>query len=238
MNDLQMLAFGSGWGSQLLVGLGLTLELAILSFAIGTAIGLCAALGELSPVRPVASAFVSYGAVFRSVPELLVIFLIYYGGAFALGTVLHSLGIKAHVEVDAFWAGVASLSIIQGAYTSEVFRGAILAVPTGMIDAARSLGMSRFRTFWRIILPIALRYAFPGLCNMWMVVIKNTPFVSAIGLQDLIRAAGTAGQNTRQYFTFYMVVLIGYLGISGITLLVQSRLDRRLFRHTLPVARD
>jgi His/Glu/Gln/Arg/opine family amino acid ABC transporter permease subunit len=238
MSDLQILAFGSGWGDQLLFGLELTLELAVLSFVIGTAIGLAAALGELCPVKPVAVLVVGYGAVFRSVPELLVIFLVYYGGAFALGAGLHLIGIRTYVEVDAFSAGVASLSIIQGAYTSEVFRGAILAVPTGMIDAARSLGMSRFRTFRRITLPIALRYAFPGLCNMWMVVIKNTPFVSAIGLQDLIRVAGTAGQNTRQYFTFYMVVLISYLGIAGVTLLLQSQLDRRLFRHALRVAED
>ena len=236
MMDLQILAFGSGWGNQLLIGFGLTLELAVLSFVIGTAIGLGAALGELSRIKPVAAMFVAYGAVFRSVPELLVIFLIYYGGAFALGALLRAFGVGTYVEVNAFSAGVTSLSIIQGAYTSEVFRGAILAVPTGMIDAARSLGMSRFRTFRRIILPIALRYAFPGLCNMWMVVIKNTPFVSAIGLQDLIRAAGTAGQNTRQYFTFYMVVLVSYLSISGLTLFLQYRLDRRLFRHTLRVA--
>jgi His/Glu/Gln/Arg/opine family amino acid ABC transporter permease subunit len=237
MSDLQILALRSGWGDQLLFGLGLTLELAILSFIIGTAIGLGSALGELSRVRPVAALFVGYGAIFRSVPELLVIFLVYYGGAFALGAVLRLIGVRTYVEVDAFSAGVVSLSIIQGAYTSEVFRGAILAVPVGMIDAARSLGMSRRRTFRRITLPIALRYAFPGLCNMWMVVIKNTPFVSAIGLQDLIRAAGTAGQNTRQYFTFYLVVLIGYLCISGITLLLQSQLDRRLFRHALRVAK-
>jgi ABC-type arginine transport system permease subunit len=141
------------------------------------------------------------------------------------------LGGAEYVEVSAFWAGVAALGLIQGAYTSEIFKGAIRAVSRGAIEAARSLGMSRWRVFHLIALPIALRYAFPGICNMWMVVVKNTPFVSAIGLEDLVRAAGTAGENTKQFFTFYLAVLISYLVLSAISMLAQAAIDRRLFRH-------
>ena len=101
----------------------------------------------------------------------------------------------------------------------------------GDLEAARSLGMSRWRVFRLVALPIALRYAFPGICNMWMVVVKNTPFVSAIGLEDLVRAAGTAGENTKQFFTFYLAVLVSYLLLSAVSMLVQSAIDRRLFRH-------
>jgi His/Glu/Gln/Arg/opine family amino acid ABC transporter permease subunit len=231
MGGLSLLIGPAGWGHQLLGGLALTLELALLSFAIGSGLGLLAALGELSRMRPLALALEGYAAMLRSVPELLVIFLIYFGGSFAIGGILSLLGKHDYVEVSAFWAGTTALSLIQGAYTSEVFRGAILAVPWGLVEAARSLGMGPIATFRLVTLPIALRYAFPGLCNMWMVVIKNTPFVSAIGLQDLIRTAGTAGDNTKQFFVFYAAVLATYLALSGMTMAVQASLDRRLFRH-------
>lgn len=231
MDLASLFAFGSGWGDELLVGLGLTLRLAVLSFGVGTAIGLLAALGELYGGCILAGVLVAYGVVLRSVPELLVVFLFYFGGSFALDALLSLVGITTYVDVNAFWAGVAALSLIQGAYTSEVFRGAILAVPKGSVEAARSLGMSRFRVFRLVTLPIAVRYAFPGLCNMWMVVVKNTPFVSAIGLEDLIRAAGTAGENTKHFFTFYGAVLVGYLLLSGVTMLLQWGIDRRLFRY-------
>jgi len=236
MDWIALFAIGPGWGDELLVGLGLTLRLAILSFAFGTLLGLLAALGELYGGRFLSAVLVGYGVVLRSVPELLVVFLFFFGGSFALGALFSLVGFEGYVDVNAFWAGVAALSLIQGAYTSEVFRGAILAVPKGSIEAARSLGMGRLRAFQLVTLPIAVRYAFPGLCNMWMVVVKNTPFVSAIGLEDLIRAAGTAGENTKQFFSFYGAVLVGYLLLSGVTMAVQWAIDRRLFRHMAPVS--
>lgn len=234
MEAAALFAWGPGWGDELVLGLALTLKLAVLSFGIGTALGLAAALGELFGHRALATFLVGYGVVLRSVPELLVIFLFYFGGSFALGAVLSLVGIGAYVEVSAFSAGVAALGLIQGAYSSEVFRGAILAVPSGAIDAARSLGLGHLKTFGLVTFPIAFRYAFPGLCNLWMVVIKNTPFVSAIGLEDFIRAAGTAGENTKQFFTFYGAVLVGYLLLSGLTMAGQGSVRRRLFRHVAP----
>jgi octopine/nopaline transport system permease protein len=231
MDLASLFAVGPGWGDELLIGAGLTLKLAGLSFVFGSLIGLGAALGELHAPRPLAVLLGAYGVALRSVPELLVIFLFYFGGSFALGGLSALLGGAEYVEVSAFWAGVAALGLIQGAYTSEIFKGAIRAVSRGAIEAARSLGMSRWRVFHLIALPIALRYAFPGICNMWMVVVKNTPFVSAIGLEDLVRAAGTAGENTKQFFTFYLAVLISYLVLSAISMLAQAAIDRRLFRH-------
>lgn len=231
MNLWSLFAYGPGWGDELLLGATLTLKLAGLSFIAGSLLGLACAVGELQGGRLLARLLGGYGVVLRSVPELLVIFLFYFGGSFALGALLSLVGIDGYVEVNAFWAGVAALGLIQGAYTSEVFKGALLAVPRGAIEAARSLGMSRWHVFRRVTLPIAVRYAFPGLCNMWMVVVKNTPFVSAIGLEDLVRAAGTAGENTKQFFTFYLAVLIAYLLLSAVTMAVQQAIDRRLFRH-------
>lgn len=231
MDLASLFAYGPGWGDELLFGAILTLKLAGLSFVFGSLLGLFCALGELHGARPLSALLGAYGVVLRSVPELLVIFLFYFGGSFALGGLSSFLGFGDYVEVDAFWAGVAALGLIQGAYTSEIFKGAILAVPRGAIEAARSLGMGRWRVFRQVTLPIAIRYAFPGMFNMWMVVVKNTPFVSAIGLEDLVRAAGTAGENTKQFFTFYLAVLVSYLLLSAATMVVQFVIDRRLFRH-------
>lgn len=229
MGELRLFACGGGWGDELLRGFGLTIALSVVAFGSGTALGLATALGELSKRRPLSRFLTGYGAVIRSLPELLIIFLLYFGGSLALQTLLAPLGIEGYVEVSAFWAGAVALAMIQGAYASEVFRGAIIAVPRGLVEAGASLGLKRWMIFGRVTLPIAGRFAFPGLCNLWMVVIKNTSLVSAVGLEDLIGAAGTAGENTKHYFTFYFAVLVAYLLLSGVAMATQSRAERRLF---------
>lgn len=231
MIDFSLLALDGGWGWQMLAGLAVTLELAVLSYLFGTALGLLLALGILSGGR-VASGLIESGClVFRSVPELLIIFLFYYGSALALQAILAPFGIGWRIEIGPFTAGVIAISLIQAAYTSEIFRGAILAVPRGPQEAATALGLTPYQTFRIVVLPIAFRYAFPGLANMWLVVLKNTPLVSAIGLHDLIRAAGTAGQNTKQYFTFYVTVLAVYLVVSALSMAAQRAAERRVFRY-------
>jgi His/Glu/Gln/Arg/opine family amino acid ABC transporter permease subunit len=229
MGELPLFAYGGGWGDELLHGFGLTIALSVVAFGIGTALGLATAMGELSRLKPLSRFLQGYGAVIRSLPELLIIFLLYFGGSLALQALLAPLGIQGYVEVSAFWAGAIALAIIQGAYASEVFRGAIIAVPRGLVEAAASLGLKRWMIFIRVTLPIASRFAFPGLCNLWMVVIKNTSLVSAVGLEDLIGAAGSAGENTKHYFTFYFAVLVAYLLLSGLTMATQSRAQSRLF---------
>lgn len=231
MSLVELFAIGPGWGDELLRGFLVTLQIALLAYAGGTLLGLLAAFGELSSRRWLSLPLQAYAMVLRSVPELLVIFLFYYGGSFAVQGLLGLVGVDRAVDVDAFTAGTVALALIQGAYASEVFRGAILAVPSGAVEAARSLGLRRLQILRTVVVPLALRVALAGLVNLWMVVIKNTPFVSAIGLEDFIRAAGTAGQNTKQYFAFYLAVLLTYLAISAATMLVQSRLSDRLFRH-------
>lgn len=231
MTLAELFAVGPGWGDELLRGFAVTIEIAVLAYGGGTLLGLAAAFGELSTRRWLSLPLQAYAMVLRSVPELLVIFLFYYGGAFALQGLLGLAGIDAVVDIDAFTAGTVALALVQGAYASEVFRGAILAVPAGAVEAARSLGLRRVQILRTIVVPLALRTALAGLVNLWMVVIKNTPFVSAIGLEDFIRAAGTAGQNTKQYFAFYLAVLVTYLAVSGVTMVAQARLSGRLFRH-------
>lgn len=234
MFDLDLFAWGSGWGDELAYGLLLTFEAAVAAYALGLLIGLAAAYGELSRLRPLRWLAKGYGLVFRSVPELLIIFLFYYGGAFALRAALAPFGV-GRIDLSAFAAGVAALAMIQGAYASQIFRGAILAVPRGMVEAALSLGLHRWQVQLKVTLPLALRYAFAGLVNLWVNVIKTTPLLAAIGIEDFVRAADKAGQNTKAYFAFFLVILAVYLVISAATLWLQRRYADRLFRHLGPV---
>jgi His/Glu/Gln/Arg/opine family amino acid ABC transporter permease subunit len=220
-----------GWGDELLAGLWLTLRLGLTSVALGTGLGLAAALAELSRFTPLARLVAGYNLVMRSVPELLVIFLLYYGLSFLIMAALAPFGIDAFIEVSPFWAGALALSLIHAAYASEVFRGAFQVIPKGQIEAAQAFGMGRFLTFRRIKLPVALRLSLAGLANLLMATLKNTPLVSAIGLQDLIRVAGEAGQNTKLYFQFFMVSLSIYLAIAALMLVLQARAENRLFAH-------
>lgn len=231
MTLIELFALGPGWGDELLRGFIFTVKIAVIAYVGGTILGLVAALGELSPWRWLSAPLQGYAMVLRSLPELLVIFLFYYGASFALQGLLGIFGVERFIEVDAFAAGTLALALIQGAYASEVFRGAIVAVPRGAIEAAQSIGLHRLQILRTIVVPLATRYAFAGLVNLWMVVIKNTPFVSAIGLEDFIRAAGTAGQNTKKFFLFYFAVLLTYLAISAATMALQAYLSGRLFRH-------
>lgn len=220
-----------GWGDELLAGLWLTIRLGLAAVVLGTGLGLVSALAELSRFRPLARLVAAYNLVMRSVPELLVIFLLYYGLSFMIMGALAPFGIDGFIEVSPFWAGTLALSLIHAAYASEVFRGAFQVIPKGQIEAAQAFGMSRFLTFRRIKLPVALRLSIAGLANLLMGTLKNTPLVSAIGLQDLIRVAGEAGQNTKLYFQFFMASLSIYLVIAAVMLLLQSRAESRLFAH-------
>lgn len=226
-----LLAYGSGWGDELVRGLGLTLAIAILAYCFGTLFGFLAALGEISQSRALARLLTGYAAAMRSLPELLVIFFLYFGGGYLLGVILIPFGHAGFVEVSGFWSAVLALALVQGAYASEVFRGAILAVPRGLGEAAAALGLRPRQVTLTIVAPMALRYAFPGLANLWMVVIKNTPLVSVVGLEDFVRAAGTAGQNTKHYFLFYGTVIAVYLVLSAISMAAQARIEGRLTRN-------
>jgi polar amino acid transport system permease protein len=229
--DWSLLAYGPlGWGDELLSGLWLSLTLSVLSYIFGIMLGTFFGLVELRR-GIVPSLFSAYAAVMRSLPELLIILFVFFGLAAILNAGLASLQIPFNVTLNAFTAGVIALALVLGAYASEVAKGAIRAIPVGMGEAARALGLRRGQVLLTITLPLAARHAFPGLANLWMVVIKTTPFVSTIQLEEFIRAAGTAGQNTKHYFLFYGIAIVGYLLISGLSMWGQYAIETRLFRH-------
>lgn len=230
--ETALLAFGDdGWGDELALGFLITIALAITSYLIGTLIGLGLAVVGIGGNRLLRAVTGGYGVIFRSVPELLVLFLVYFGASIALTNLLKLFGLEITVSLNTFTAGVVALSMVHAAYSAEVFIGALRSVPTGLIEAASALGLSRRVAFFKVTLPVALRFAFPGLMNLWMVMIKNTPLVSAIGLPDLIGQASTAGENTKAYFLFFFVALAIYLCVSALSMVFQENGKRRLFRH-------
>ena len=221
----------TGWGDELLSGLWLTIRLSTASIILGTLLGLVTALGELSRFRAAANLLATYNLVMRSIPELLVIFLLYYGASSAIAAALSPFGFDSFIEVSPFWTGTLALGLIHAAYASEVFRGAFQALPKGQIEAALAFGMSSGRIFRRIKFPIAFRLSLAGLANLVMATLKSTPLVSAIGLQDLIRSAADAGQNTKFYLQFFIASLAVYLVMAALALSFQIRAESTLFVH-------
>ena len=214
-----------GYGWMLMDGLKVTLLVGVASLALSIVFGLIGAWGKLSASRAARRVAETYTIVIRGVPELVLILLIYYGSSTAFLRISEALGAKMRLDLDPFTSGVITLGFIYGAFTTEVFRGAYLAVPVGQIEAAKSTGMSRILMFRRIILPQMMRYALPGLGNIWRVLIKATALMSAIEADELVRKARIAAGATREPFTFYFAVLLIFLAITLVSMQVIRYLE-------------
>lgn len=207
-----VLSFGDkGFGDELLAGTAITVELALASLVLGMLLGLALAGAKLSRSLLLRSLAEGYALVIRGIPEFLVVLMIFFGSGQALRSLLGALGYHGYVEVSAFAAGTLALGLVFGAFSSEVFRGAFLAVPRGQIEAAVACGMTRWQVFRRVRLPQMWRFAIPGLGNLWMVLLKDTSLVSVIALDELLRWSNVAAETTRQPFTFYLAAAVIYL---------------------------
>ena len=214
-----------GYGWMLWQGLELTILVGLGAMAVALALGLIGAWGKLSRARAGRWAASTYTTVIRGVPELLLILLVYYGVPTLIQDIAEGAGYEIIVDLNPFVAGVVTIGFIYGAFATEVFRGAFLAVPRGQIEAARAIGMSRALTFRRIVLPQMWRFALPGLGNVWMVLIKATALISVIQLPELMRNAQIAMGATKLPFTFFFVASLFYLGITIVSMVVQRRAE-------------
>jgi octopine/nopaline transport system permease protein len=212
-----------GFVLQFASGLKTTVLLALVSGVLGMTLGLLAAAGRLSRLRPISLAVGLYTTIIRGVPELLIILLIYFGG-----TVAVSAFFDRYVEIDAFLAGVFSLTVVFGAYTAEIFRGAVLSMPAGQMEAARSLGLRPWQTWLLVILPQMLRIALPALANQWISLVKETSLISIVGLTDIMRVAAIGAGSLRAPLTFYLAASALYLALTSLALVVFNLLERRL----------
>ncbi|MBT8154769.1 ABC transporter permease [Epibacterium ulvae] len=211
----------------LIQGTLVTISLAVLSLALSIVLGLIGAFAKLSPTRGIRRMGNVYTLFVRSVPDLVLMMLIFFGGQTLLSQIGGLTGLWDYIEINQFVAGVLTLGFIFGAYMSETFRGAILAIPQGQIEAARAVGMSPGQVFRIVTWPQMVRFALPSFTNNWLVLVKSTALVSVIGLHDLVWNAFSAGRSTHQLFSFMIAVMGVYLVITGLSDLLLRMVDRK-----------
>ncbi|MET4130262.1 ABC transporter permease subunit [Roseovarius sp. MBR-6] len=199
-----------GWGANLLRGALASLQIAAGAFALGLVIGTFGALGKLHGGPVTRDLLAIYTVVVRAVPELILILLLYYAGTDLLNQALRAMG-QRPVEISGVAAGIAVLGIVQGAYATEVMRGAIQSVPRGQHEAARAFGMGPVQTFRRITFPAMLPLALPGLSNLWLIATKDTALLAIVGFAELTLETRQAAGSTRAYFTFFLAAGAIYL---------------------------
>lgn len=228
--SLDLLALSPpGWGGNLLRGLAHSLQIAAGAFAFGLLIGLFGAMGKLSGGPVLRDLLAVYTTVVRAVPELVLILILYFIGTDLLNQAAEALGYGT-VQISGVAAGIWVLGIVQGAYATEVLRGAILAVPPGQIEAGRAYGLTSGQLLRRVTLPAMLPHALPGLANLWLIATKDTALLAIVGFAELTLETRQAASSTRAYFTFYLAAGLLYLAVALVSAFVFRRLEARARR--------
>jgi histidine transport system permease protein len=226
-NALELAGFSlKGFGPLLLNGAWMTVKLSVASLLLSVLLGLAGASAKLSGKQWFCVPAQLYTTLIRGVPDLVLMLLIFYSLQTWLTMLTVALGWD-YIEINPFAAGILTLGFIYGAYFTETFRGAMLAVPRGQLEAATAYGLSRAQRFRLVVFPQMMRFALPGLGNNWMVILKATALVSIIGLADLVKAAQDAGKSTYQLFFFLMLAALAYLVITSVSNVALRHLERR-----------
>jgi arginine/ornithine transport system permease protein len=216
-----------GYGPSIWEGTLLTINVALASLAIAVLLGIIGALAKLSSIGVLKALAQIYTTVIRGVPDLVLMLLVFFGGQMLINQLGGMLGYEGYIDINPYIAGVSTIGFIFGAYMTETFRGAILAVPHGQLEAGYAYGMGRTLVFFRILLPQMVRHAIPGFGNNWLVLTKATALVSIIGLDDMVRKASLAAGATRMPFTFYAAVALIYLMITTVSVYLLDWLEKR-----------
>ncbi|SFJ48100.1 octopine/nopaline transport system permease protein [Candidatus Pantoea symbiotica] len=228
---MSLLSFGAdGWGRLILSAACTTLLLSLVALMIGAVVGSGVAAAKLSPQRWLRWLGESYSVVFRGIPELLVIYLFYFGGSGLITLVGQMFGADGFIEAPPFLIGALAIGLISGSYQGEVYRAARLALSKGEVEAAVAIGMPRWRIAQRILLPQVVRYALPGMSNVWQMSLKDSALVSVTGIVELMRASQVAAGSTRDYFTFYLIGGACYLVLTLVSNHAFRRAESRLGR--------
>lgn len=217
----------TGYYSAILNGAVLTVGVSLASLAVAVLLGLVGAAAKLSGRRTLAALATAYTTIIRGIPELVLMLLIFYGGSIAINSLIEAAGSDATMDISPFLAGTLTLGFIYGAYMTETFRGAMMAIPKGQAEAAAAFGMSPVQTFVRITAPQMVRYALPGFTNNWLVLIKATALVSLIGLQDMTYIAKQASAATRSPFTYLLFTAGLFLIYTWVSLVLLRWLNAR-----------
>jgi len=233
----RLLAFGdAGWGDEILSGTLLTLELAAVTLPVGMVLGFLSAFLSLSDSRVLRWLGWGYSTTMRGMPELLTLFIVYYGGGLLLNAGLNRIWPGASFEISPFFAGVIALGLVFGAYAGEVLRGAFQSLNPGQAEAGLAIGMTRQQIFWRIKLPQLWRFALPGLGNLWVNLLKDTSMVSVITLGELMRMSQVAVRTTKEPFFFFLVACAIYWVMCVLSEVILAKMETRANRGIIRVA--
>lgn len=215
-----------GYLPAILDGLYATLSVSLTSLLIACVFGMLGALAKLSASRTARTVANTYTTLIRGLPELVLMLMLFYGGQILINDVADRMGWD-YIDINPFIAGTTTMGFIFGAYLTETFRGAILAVPKGQLEAGYAYGLSRREVVSRILLPQMIRHAVPGFGNNWLVMIKASALVSIIGLDDMVHRANLASAATREPFTFYAAIALIYLTITSLSVAGLTLLEKR-----------
>ena len=230
-DTIDLLGFGPlGWGKPMMAATGVTLAAAICGFALGGLLGVCGAALKLSGHLALRATGQVYTTVFRGIPEILVVYLFYFGGSVVLTHAMNLGGFPGFFSLPSFVMGVLAIGIVSGAYQTEAYRAGYLRLDRGQLEAASACGMPPLLRLRRIIAPQTLRFALPALGNIWQSVLKETSLLSVIGLTEVLRQAGVAAGSSRQPLLFYGFAAVIFLAIGKATGLAFSRAERHFAR--------
>ena len=228
---MELLYFGDiGWGDELAIATLMTIAVSISAMVIGFIFAAIFTPLKLSNKKYLNLISNSYTTVIRGVPELLVIYLFFFGGSGAIMYVASIFGYNHYIEINAFLTGSFSIGIISGAYSTEVFRGAIKSIDRGQFEAAQVLGLSKFTQFYKIILPQMLRLAIPNLSNVWQITVKDTSLISVTGLVEIMRQSYIAAGSTRDPLFFYSCAAVLYLMLTYLSMKLINKLEVKYSR--------
>ena len=228
---MELLAFGdTGWGDELFRATLMTIAVSITAMLIGFSFAAIFTPLKLSKFKSLNLIANIYTTVIRGVPELLVIYLFFFGGSGAIMFVASMFGYNEYIEINAFVTGSFAIGIISGAYSTEVFRGAIQSIDKGQFEAAKVLGFSKFKKFYKIILPQMLRLAIPNLSNVWQITLKDTSLISVTGLVEIMRQSYIAAGSTRDPLFFYSFAAVLYLLLTFLSMKLINKLEVKYSR--------
>jgi polar amino acid transport system permease protein len=228
MDDIvTLVSFGpQGWGDDIASGVVVTVSLALATLPLGLLLGFFIALAKQSSEPSMRLAANIYTTIFRGLPELLTLFLVYYGAQIGVQELARFFDPEANVEINSFVAGMVALGVVFSSFASEVLLSAFRAIPVGQYEGGFAVGLSRFQTMRLIILPQLVRIALPGLANLWLILLKDTALVSVIGLSDIIRQSGIAARVTKEAFLFFGIACLLYLALAMLSSIAFSAIER------------
>ena len=223
---MELLLFGeTGWGDELLIATLMTLAVSVTAMLIGFVFALIFTPLKLSKNKFLNLIANFYTTVIRGVPELLVIYLFFFGGSSAIMYVASIFGYNDYIEINAFLTGAFSIGIISGAYSTEVFRGAIQSIDKGQFEASNVLGFNKVTRFYKVILPQMLRLSIPNLSNVWQITLKDTSLISVTGLVEIMRQSYIAAGSTRDPLLFYTVAAVLYLMLTFLSMKFINKME-------------